>query len=147
MRMAALACAVACAAPAQSRAPSSGAEPVATASFDYVGQSWMRVAARVADGPDTKMLVDTGMGVTLLTPEACERAKCSRLGKWSGQRMSGQSIELSLARVSSLTVAGHRVENATVAVFESDDVIHRDLGVVGIAGLDIFRDQPVRARS
>lgn len=61
--------------------------------------------------------------------------------------MSGPSIELSLARVSSLTVAGHRVENATVAVFESDDVIHRELGVVGIAGLDIFRDQPVRARS
>ncbi len=111
--------------------------------FDYVGQSWMRVAAQIGDGPATRMMVDTGMGVTLLTPEACARARCVREGTWSGRRMSGQTIELSLARVSSLTVAGHRVENARVAVFESDDVIHRDLGVEGIAGLDMFRDQPV----
>lgn len=48
-----------------------------------------------------------------------------------------------MARVSSITVAGRRAENARVAVFESDEIIHRDLGVEGIAGLDIFRDQPV----
>ncbi len=89
------------------------------------------------------MMIDTGMGVTLLTPEACARAGCVREGTWSGQRMSGQSVTLEIARVRSLTVAGHRVENARVAVFESDDVIHRDLGVEGIAGLDVFRDQPV----
>lgn len=103
----------------------------------------MRVPAQIADGPATAMMIDTGMGVTLLTPEACERAHCVREGTWSGQRMSGQTVALSMARVSSLTVAGHRVENARVAVFESDEIIHRDLGVEGIAGLDVFRDQPV----
>ena len=103
----------------------------------------MRVPARIAGGPETKLMVDTGMGVTLLTPEACERAGCVREGTWSGQRMSGQTVTLTIARVSSLVVAGHRVENHRVAVFESDDVIHHDLGVEGIAGLDVFRDQPV----
>lgn len=111
--------------------------------FDFVGQSWVRVPARVGDGPETKMMIDTGMGVTLLTPEACQRAGCVREGTFVGHRMSGQSVTLGLARVSSLTVAGHRIENAQVAVFESDDVIHRDLGVVGIAGLDLFRGQPI----
>ena len=111
--------------------------------FDYVGQSWMRVPARIGDGAETRMMIDTGMGVTLLTPEACARARCVREGTWTGHRMSGQAVTLSLARVSSLTVAGHRVENAQVAVFDSDDIIHRDLGVDGIAGLDVFRDQPV----
>lgn len=118
-------------------------EPASSVAFDYVGQSWMRVPARVADGPPTKMMLDTGMGVTLLTPEACARARCVREGTWSGQRMSGQRVELTLARVASLTVAGHRVEQAQVAVFESDEIIHRDLGVDGIAGLDLFRDRPV----
>jgi hypothetical protein len=112
-------------------------------SFDFVGQSWVRVPSRVGDGPETKMMIDTGMGVTLLTPEACQRAGCVREGTFTGHRMSGQAVTLGLARVSSLTVAGHRVENAQVAVFESDDVIHRDLGVVGIAGLGLFRTQPV----
>jgi hypothetical protein len=103
----------------------------------------MRVPARIADGPETKLMVDTGMGVTLLTPEACARAGCVREGTWSGQRMSGQRVTLTIARVTSLVVAGHRVENHRVAVFDSDEVIHRDLGVDGIAGLDVFRDRPV----
>lgn len=111
--------------------------------FDYVGQSWMRVPARIADGPEGRMMLDTGIGVTLLTPEACARAACIREGMWTGHRMSGQPVTLQLARVSSLTVAGHRVEDAQVAVFESDEIIPRDLGVDGIAGLDVFRDQPV----
>jgi hypothetical protein len=89
------------------------------------------------------MMIDTGMGITLLTPEACARAGCTPEGTFRGRRMSGQLIELTIARVSSLTVAGHRVKNARVAVFESDAVIHRDLGVEGIAGLDLFRDQPI----
>lgn len=141
----AFACVAACS-PAATRAPAAHGADTGSArmvAFDYVGQSWMRVPARIADGPETRMMIDTGMGVTLLTPEACARAGCVREGAWSGQRMSGQTITLTLARVSSLTVAGHRVENARVAVFESDDVIHRDLGVEGIAGLDVFRNQAV----
>lgn len=118
--------------------PKAGARSVP---FDFVGQSWVRVPAQVADGPETKMMIDTGMGVTLLTPEACQRAGCVREGTFTGHRMSGQAVTMQLARVASLTVAGHRVENAQVAVFESDDVIHRDLGVVGIAGLGHFRSQ------
>lgn len=117
--------------------------PPRAVTFDYVGQSWMRVPARIADGPATALMLDTGMGVTLLTPEACARAGCVREGTWSGKRMSGQEVALTLARVRSLTVAGLRRENVQVAIFESDEVIHRDLGVEGIAGLDLFRDQPV----
>lgn len=129
--------------PAPRSTPNGDAESARAIPFDYVGQSWMRVPARIGDGAETRMMIDTGMGVTLVTPEACARAGCVREGSWSGQRMSGQTVELTIARVSSITVAGHRVENARVAVFESDDVIHRDLGVEGIAGLDVFRDQPV----
>lgn len=128
---------------APKRAPERVPEPTSSVAFEYVGQSWMRVPAQIGTGPASAMMVDTGMGVTLLTPEACARAGCMPEGTWSGKRMSGQSIELAIARVSSLTVAGHRVENARVAVFASDDVIHRDLGVEGIAGLDVFRDQAV----
>jgi hypothetical protein len=117
--------------------------PARAVAFDYVGQSWMRVPARVADGPEVRMMVDTGIGVTLLTPEACERAGCVTESVFRGRRMSGQEVEITIARVRSITVAGHRVENARVAVFGDDSIIHRDLGVVGIAGLDLFRHQPV----
>lgn len=114
-----------------------------SSSFDLVGQSWVRAEGRIADGPSTRFMVDTGMGVTLLTPEACKRAGCVPTGRWTGKRMSGQAIEISLARVRVLEVAGHRVENAQVAVFELDSVMHRDLGIEGIAGLDFFRSQAV----
>lgn len=110
--------------------------------FDYVGQSWIRVAANVGS-TRTKLLFDTGGGITILSRDLCTTMKCVPDGTASGKRMSGQTITVPMARVPSIEIAGHRIENARVAVLDTSGLLHPDLGVTGVAGLDLFRDEPV----
>lgn len=56
--------------------------------------------------------------------------------------MSGQELQLPMARVASIVVAGRRVENVRVAVLDTTSLLHPELGVEGFVGLDVFRDQP-----
>jgi hypothetical protein len=110
--------------------------------FEYVGQDWLKVAAEVGDQP-THLLFDTGGGLTILSRTLCTKMQCVPDGTFSGKRMSGQSIEVSMARVPSITIGSRRVLNARVAVLDTSGLLHPDLGVDGIGGLDLFRDQAV----
>lgn len=109
--------------------------------FDYVGQSWVRVPATVG-AVHVRLMFDTGGGVTVLSRSLCRRVRCTPDGTYSGQRMSGQTIHLQMVRVPSITIAGHRVEQARVAVMDTRSLLHPDLGVEGVAALDLFTDQP-----
>jgi hypothetical protein len=126
--------------------PSNAAKPVtphapAPARFDYVGQDWLRFEARVGD-TSTRLMLDTGGGVTLLSKKLCEKVGCVPDGTFTGKRMSGQALTIPMARVESIVMAGHAVKNARVAVLDTASLLHPDLGVDGIAGLDLFRDCP-----
>ena len=129
----------ACANPPAPNAPN----PVKSSAvaFEYVGQNWLKVAATVGDQP-THLLFDTGGGITILSKTLCDRMKCISDGTFSGKRMSGQPIEVQMARVPSITIGSRRV-NAPVAVLDTSGLLHPDLGVDGIGGLDLFRDQAV----
>jgi hypothetical protein len=109
--------------------------------FDYVGQSWMRFPARVAGEP-THLILDTGGGVSLLSKQLCAKIGCTPDGTFTGKRMSGQAITVPMARVKSISIAGHEVKNARVAVLDTTSLLHPELGVDGFVGLDLFRDQP-----
>jgi hypothetical protein len=87
-------------------------------------------------------MFDTGGGITLLSQHLCQQIGCVPDGTYTGKRMSGQDITLPMARVSSITIAGHRVTNARVAVLDTSSLLHPDLGVEGVAAMDLFRDQP-----
>lgn len=114
--------------------------PSRSAPFDYVGQSWMRFDAKVA-GASTRMILDTGGGITVLSPALCARVGCVPDGTHTGKRMSGQDIRVPMVRVSSLEIAGQHVTNARVGVLEAVGLLHPELGVEGFAALDLFRDQ------
>jgi hypothetical protein len=113
-----------------------------SASFDFVGQSWMRFDATVSDHITTRLILDTGGGVTILSRRLCERALCVPDGTFSGKRMSGQEIHVQMVRVPALVIAGHRLSNVRVAVLDLDSLLHPELGVEGFVALDLFRDQP-----
>lgn len=110
--------------------------------FDYVGQSWIRVPANVG-GVSTHLMFDTGGGLTILSDALCTKMKCVPDGSFSGKRMSGQSIDVKMARVPSIEIAGHRVENARVAVLDTSSLLHPDIGVDGVAALDVMRGEAV----
>jgi hypothetical protein len=124
--------------------PPHAPKPVISSSvpFEYVTNDWLKVPAKIGDRR-THLLFDTGGGITILSATVCRELKCAPDGTFSGKRMSGQSIEVSMARVPSISIGGHRVSNARVAVLDTSDLLHPDLGVDGICGLDLFRDQAV----
>lgn len=132
---------VALACSAGNRSKPSATPPQPRARFDYVGQDWLRFEARVGDQP-TRLMLDTGGGVTLVSKALCEKVGCVPDGTFTGKRMSGQALTIPMARVSSIVMAGHEVKNARVAVLDTAALLHAELGVDGIAGLDLFRDQP-----
>ena len=101
----------------------------------------MRVDATVADKTQTRLILDTGGEITLLSQHLCQQVGCVPDGTYAGKRMSGQEIRVPMARVPSLTIAGHRVSNARVAVLDTTSLLHPELGVEGFAALDLFRDQ------
>jgi Aspartyl protease len=111
------------------------------ASFDYVGQSWMRFDATVSDRILTRLILDTGGGVTVLSRRLCERALCVPDGTFSGKRMSGQEIRLAMVRVPAILFAGLRLTNVRVAVLDLDSLLHPELGVEGFVAMDLFREQ------
>ncbi len=131
--------------PAVTTAPSaqSDASAPGVAPFDDVGESWIRVNATIGERTATRLMFDTGGGVTLLSRTLCAKVGCVEDGTFTGQRMSGQSLTLPMARVPSITIAGHRVTNARVAVLDTSSLLHPELGVEGFAALDLFRDSAI----
>ncbi len=134
----ALSAGVACARPTPAPVPPSPP----SRKFDYVGQSWMRFEARVSGKIATRLILDTGGGVTLLSKQLCARAGCIPDGTFTGKRMSGQALTIPMARVPSILIAGREVKSARVAVMDTSSLLHPELGVEGFVGLDLFRDQP-----
>lgn len=78
-------------------------------------------------GVETEFIVDSGIGVTLVSDELAAALGAERTGAtYSGRRMSGQAVELSLAKLPSLELGTRRWTELEIAVF--------DMG--GAAGLD-----------
>lgn len=87
---------------------------------------------------DTRFILDTGIGLTLLSSALAEKTRCVPDGRsYAGRRMSGQEVTVPLARLERLTVGSMRRTHLDVGVF--------DLGLEGIDGflaLEFFRAAP-----
>ncbi len=83
--------------------------------FDRV-EHLVRVPVQVAD-ETVPFLVDTGIGVTVVSSLLAERADVHNTGmSFSGRRMSGQVIETPLVRLPPLRLGQYEVENHVAAV-------------------------------
>jgi hypothetical protein len=89
-------------------------------------------------GDEQTFLVDTGIGVTVVSSALAARADVEPLGAtYAGRRMSGQVVEAPLVRLPRLAVGDHEVEGHVAAV--------ADLGADfdGILGPAYFGDRVV----
>lgn len=92
----------------------------------------VRVPVRIG-GSRYRFLVDTGIGVTVVSSAVAARADVRQTGEsMSGRRMSGQEVHAPLVRLPSLQLGDHRVEDHLVAVADLGD------GFDGIIGPDLY---------
>lgn len=97
-----------------------------------------------AAGRSLTMLVDTGGGATLVTPQVAREIGCTPFGRDVGHRMSGEAVEFQ--RCESLTLSSgawqQRVE--PVAVFDIGRLLPPELPRLdGVLALDAFRGNVV----
>ncbi|MFY9717246.1 MAG: aspartyl protease family protein [Thermoplasmata archaeon] len=90
-----------------------------TIPFDLVGGQFIVLDAKVGASAHTRLILDTGIGVTLLTPALAARAGARDTGhEFVGKRMSGQAVPVPLSELSSLAVGATRQSDALVGVFD-----------------------------
>ncbi|MCY1142358.1 retropepsin-like aspartic protease [Actinoplanes sp. Pm04-4] len=92
----------------------------------------VRVPVRVG-GDEYRFLIDTGIGITVVSSEVAGRADVrATVETMSGRRMSGQEVHAPLVRLPSLSLGEHRVEGHLAGVADLGD------GFAGILGPDFY---------
>ncbi len=91
-------------------------------------------------GTETTFVLDSGIGLTLVSGSLATSAGCELTGSsYTGRRMSGQEVTIPLGSLGSLTVGDHRRDDLVVGVFDIGGLE----GVEGFLALDYFRSTPV----
>ncbi len=97
----------------------------------------------LAGGMTARFVVDTGIGVTLVSQALAARAGCKPDGSaYTGRRMSGHPVTLPLRSLRSLRVGDLGAEDVTVGIFDMSEMAGLG-GIDGFLGLDFFRSAPV----
>lgn len=107
----------------------------------------LAVPATAGEAPEQEFVVDSGIGVTLLSSELCRAAGARELGtEFTGRRMSGQSVSVPLVRLPRLEVGGRRFEDLVVGRFDLGGLPEEFGPVGGFLSLNLFERVPLQVR-
>ena len=94
----------------------------------------------VVDGVQGTFVLDTGIGLTILSESFAAAVGCAPQGlTYTGRRMSGQEVAAPVGRVQSLKLGGLGREDVGVGVI---DLVGLPQGIDGFLSLEFFRDSP-----
>ncbi len=101
------------------------------------------VPVRIDDRHDARFILDSGIGLNIVSASFAEQAGVAVGSRtFSGQRMSGQEVELPLAQLTSLRFDDLRREDVEVGVLDLSG-FPPELGVIdGFLSLAFFDEQP-----
>jgi len=102
------------------------------------------VTVAVKVGPEQlRLLLDTGGGQTLVTPQVAKRLGCSRHGRSVGLRMTGERVEFQLCDAIPLEIGGRRLRASPMAIWDVMAALPKELPPLdGVLALDRLADQP-----
>jgi predicted aspartyl protease len=107
----------------------------------YLGRL-VTVSARLGQEP-LRLLLDTGGGQTLITPQVAERLGCTPRGRSVGLRMTGERVEFRRCDAAPLEIGGRRLHGSEVAVWDVMAVLPKEVPPLdGVLALDRLAEQP-----
>jgi hypothetical protein len=116
---------------------------MAEVSFDYV-HHLVTVPVTVSH-VETRFVLDSGIGLTLVSSALSESAGCRPTGRtFTGRRMSGQDVTLPLAIAPSITFAGSVSRGVEVGILDMSSFPPDLAGIGGFLSLAFFADRPLR---
>lgn len=93
-----------------------------------------------AAGVETRFVLDTGIGISLISRSLADRVGCRPDGPvFTGRRMSGHPVRIPLGRLTSLAAGEHEWRDVTVGIFDMAAMAGLD-GIGGFVSLTCFRD-------
>lgn len=122
-------------------APSHAEDAVVVPLRPYVGRL---VTAPVVAGRDTlHLLLDTGGGETLITPEVARSLGCVPHGRSVGFRMTGERVEFARCNDVTLEIGGRGFPHREIGVWDIMAILPEGLPPLdGVLALDTFAEQP-----
>lgn len=90
----------------------------------------------------TTFILDTGIGISLVSQSLCERIQCALTGEFVGQRMSGQAVRVPTARVATLELGEYVQHDVLVGVVDIDGFFPEP-AIEGFLGLPFFAESAV----
>jgi hypothetical protein len=110
-------------------------------SLPFIANSDEMVIVAATAGGDTPLhvILDTGAGLDILAPSLIEKLHGKPAGQFTGQRMTGERIDVPLFTISELAIGPIVKKDAVVGSFDALDKMHLD----GIIAVNDFREQAV----
>ena len=136
----------ACGATSRVRASTGGAAPPRDAATLALAPYFreLRVVHVMAGDDRLTMLVDTGGGATLVTPQVAARHGCQPYGHDVGYRMTGERVAFQRCDAIELSSGRWRRRIEPVAVFDVNALLPKELPPLdGVLALDAFRGDVV----
>jgi hypothetical protein len=129
-------------APGRSAGPALPADPVEVRLTPYFRE--LRTVEAVSGRDTFRLLLDTGGGHTLLTPDAAHRLGCQPFGRSVGHQMSGERVEFRWCSDVGLRLGGLPLGLESFAVFDLGAVLPSELPKLdGLLALPSFVDHVV----
>ena len=107
----------------------------------HVGHALV-VPVRVDDGVETRFVLDTGIGIDLVSKALADRLGLVTSGEMRGKRMSGQELTVPLTHVRSLAMGDAREADMEVGVFDLAGFPPAFAGIEGFLSLRFFERRP-----
>jgi hypothetical protein len=121
--------------------PADAGEEVRIRLEPYLGRL-VTVPARLGQEP-LRLLLDTGGGQTLITPEVARRLGRTPRGRSVGLRMTGERVEFRRCDAGPLEIGGRRLPGSEVAVWDVMAVLPKEVPPLdGVLALDQLAGQP-----
>lgn len=121
--------------------PTASAEPEAVIALERWRTRWV-LRADVAGAP-RRLLLDTGGGLTLLSPSVTAAAGCTPWGRLTGYNMFGRRFDGPHCDGIPLAVDGHRFVPAVTGLVNMAKLNPADSTLDGIASLDLFEGRTI----
>lgn len=107
--------------------------------FSYIGTHMITIPVLLGKIP-ARFILDTGVGITVISKSFAESNNLERAGTFSGKRMSGQEVSADLVNLTELTVGNITRSNFPVGIFDMSGFPKELSDVLGILSPDFFGD-------
>src|SRR5690606_26235398 len=107
---------------------------------DYFGIRTVEVTVAGETGP---FLLDTGGGVTVISPALAEKAGCRPFGQITGHRLSGERLTMPRCDNLALTLGDETLTVPSAGIFDLGSLLPPDAPrIEGVVALDVLVERP-----